>query len=103
MDFIKKHKGKITATAGALGTIGTIAALANKSQKRARTMRLLERVVNNPRAYGYEYKDDPVVVEDVGLGKNERKQRTNPLLKAVQAYKKKHGCSLKEAWAAVRQ
>jgi len=32
-----------------------------------------------------------------GRGKN------NSLLKAVQAYRKKHGCSLKEAWAAVRQ
>jgi hypothetical protein len=31
-----------------------------------------------------------------GRGKN------NSLLKAVQAYRKKHGCSLKEAWAAVR-
>jgi hypothetical protein len=29
--------------------------------------------------------------------------KKNSLLKAVQAYKKKHGCSLKEAWAAVRQ
>jgi hypothetical protein len=100
-DFVKKHKGKLAATAGTLGTIAAIA-LANKSEKRAKTRRLLEYVANNPREYGYEYKDDPIV-EDVGLGKSGGRRRTNLLLKAVQAYKKKHGCSLKEAWAAVRQ
>jgi hypothetical protein len=96
-DFVKKHKGKLAAASGALASLLAISHLAEKSRRSDNRRRVYQDVAANPREYGYEYAP---VVEDVGLGK---KRRSNSLLKAVQAYKKKHGCSLKEAWAAVRQ
>jgi hypothetical protein len=102
-DFVSKHKGKLAAASGALASLLAIAHLAEKSKQSDRRRRVYQEVAANPREYGYEYAP---IVEDVGLGRSGGSRcggRSNPLLKAVQAYRKKHGCSLKEAWAAVRQ
>lgn len=97
-DFVSKHKGKLAAASGALASLLAIAHLAEKSRRNDSRRKVYENVAANPRDYGYEYAPR---FEDVGLGRSGG--RSNPLLKAVQAYRKKHGCSLKEAWAAVRQ
>jgi hypothetical protein len=102
-DFISKHKGKIAAASGALAALLGAMHLAEKGRRSDNRRRIYENVAANPREYGYEYEP---IVEDVGLGRSGGSRcggRSNPLLKAVQAYRKKHGCSLKEAWAAVRQ
>jgi hypothetical protein len=107
-DFISKHKGKIAAASGALAALLGVMHMAEKGRRSDNTRKLYESVASNPREYGYEY-ESPYV--DVGLGRTggrrktgrRKTRRSNPLLKAVQAYRKKHGCSLKEAWAAVRQ
>jgi hypothetical protein len=130
-DFVKKHKKKLIIASGILASLLAGAHLAERINRRQRQLILprgpdprwnpviqdappemivpAEPIVR-PRRYS-----DPIRIpaqprerrpseEEYkrprardGWGKN------NSLLKAVQAYKKKHGCSLKEAWAAVRQ
>jgi len=127
-EFVKKHKKKIAAVSGAvLGTAALGTHLYHKYKKpqqhgSRRSRLLLEQppplediprpqpplVENIPRlvASDVEHKRDrrdsrliePVYDENIiGLGK-----KKNSLLKQVQAYKKQHGCTLKEAWAAVK-
>ena len=116
-DFVKKHKKKLIAASGILASLLAMTQLAGNMN-----------VLNLPPDFGFvvdpNYNlNEPVAnipehvvrerrhsepnwrlvpyrhrrVQSVGFGKN------NSLLKAVQSYRKKHGCSLKEAWAAVRQ
>jgi hypothetical protein len=112
-DFVKKHKGKLITASGILASLLAMAALTEKRKRERRAYQgvanlmrgepdipIVEHIVRERR---HSEPSWPLVpfrhrrAQSAGFGKK------NSLLKAVQAYRKKHGCSLKEAWAAVRQ
>lgn len=111
-DFVKKHKKKIEVASGlaalSLPFLTYLALKDNKGQAPA--------PAPAPRQAPEEKKDSGYprgIPPQRPLGffivspekahaeyfKSKRGGKSNPLAKKVMAYKKKHGCSLKEAWA----
>jgi hypothetical protein len=132
-DFVKKHKKKLIAASGILASLLAMTQLAgnmdvlnlppelgyavdpnyslNEPQMPIRQILRRERRHSEPswipapyreRRYSGDDQKMPIFYEEEAK-RPRRGGKSNSLLKAVQAYKKKHGCSLKEAWAAVRQ
>ena len=114
-NFVKKHKKKLIAASAILASLLAMTQLAGNMD-----------VLNMPPEFGYavdpnyslneplasirdilrrerRYSDPIRLPARDEEYKRPRGGKSNSLLKAVQAYRKKHGCSLKEAWAAVRQ
>jgi hypothetical protein len=122
-DFVKKHKKKLVAASGILASLLAMTHLAGKINPLNLPAEL--GYVVDPSYDPNYYPAEPIVrprrhSEPTWIPAPYRERRyseeeykrprardgrgkKNSLLKAVQAYKKKHGCSLKEAWAAVRQ
>jgi hypothetical protein len=113
-DFVKKHKKKLVAASGILASLLAMTHLAGKinplnlppeleyvvdpNYSLNEPLASIRDILRRERRYS-----DPIRLPARDESKRPRGGKSNTLLKAVQAYRKKHGCSLKEAWAAVRQ
>lgn len=114
-DFVKKHKKKIEVASGlaalALPFLTYLALRDNKGKpltqaevlaprqeeekkERRSSIVLPSELIPPPRFFVV-----PPEKAHAEYFKRKRGGKSNPLAKKVMAYKKKHGCSLKEAWA----
>jgi len=104
LDWIYKYKKEIGIGATTIGALGALAAAIAIGDYAMTPTNPRDLIRDQERADMYRALSRPRDVQrQVDVVRNIKNRlhggKSNPLAKKVMAYKKKHGCSLKEAWA----